>query len=152
MIIEYKYNAFNEKTGTYELKRTAVEVSEEIGISIKESRRKEDASDHRHKYYCPVSTDEAKYEGMAYADPTVDFYINTEEEKKEMAARKEAEVKERSRRTEYAFSKLSEVQQRRLLQLAEGKTLREIAVQEGVSFQSVHESVEAAKKRFKKFF
>ena len=152
MIIEYKYNAFNEKTGTYELKRTAVEVSEEIGISIKESRREEDASDHRHKYHCPVSTDAAKYEGMAFADPTVDFYITSEDEKREIEAQERAAVEERSKRTEYAFSKLSEVQQRRILQVAEGKSLTEIAALEGVSVQSIFESVEAAKKRFKKFF
>lgn len=152
MIIEYEYTDFNDKTGKYEKKKTAVDVPDEIGIFIKESRKKEDASYHRYKYYCPVSKDEIEYEGIAFADPTIDFYITSEEEKTEQATREKVEAENRSKRIDYALSRLSDVQRRRLLQVVTGKTLREIADEEGVSFQSVHESVEGAKKKFKKFF
>lgn len=47
--------------------------------------------------------------------------------------------------------KLTETQFRRLwLYEAEGKTLEEIAKQEGVAFQSIHESIEGAKKKILK--
>ena len=51
-----------------------------------------------------------------------------------------------------AFHKLSKLQQRRLLKLAGGMSIREIARQEGTNFRTVHESVEAGRKKFKRFF
>ena len=42
---------------------------------------------------------------------------------------------------------LSKVQQRRLLKLAGGMSIREIARQEGTNFRTVHESVEAGRKK-----
>ena len=56
------------------------------------------------------------------------------------------------RRVYEAFHKLSKVQQRRLLKLVGGMSIREIARQEGANFRTVHESVEAGRKKFKKFF
>jgi len=46
---------------------------------------------------------------------------------------------------------LSKVQQRRLLKLAGGMSIREIARQEGTNFRTVHESVEAGRKNLKSF-
>lgn len=49
--------------------------------------------------------------------------------------------------------KLTETQFRRLwMHRIDGKTLEEIAAIENVSFQSVHESIESAKKKISKFF
>ena len=49
--------------------------------------------------------------------------------------------------------KLTETQFRRLWMLkVEGKTLEEIATEEGVAFQSVHESIEGALKKISKKF
>ena len=59
---------------------------------------------------------------------------------------------EEDRRVYAAFHKLSEVQQKRLLMLAGGMSIREIAWQEGTNFRTVHESVESGRKKFKKFF
>ena len=59
---------------------------------------------------------------------------------------------EGDRRVYDAFHRLSEVQQRRLLMLAGGMSIQEIARQEGSNFRTVHESVEAGRKKFKKFF
>jgi len=51
-----------------------------------------------------------------------------------------------------AFHEFSEVQRRRLLMLAGGMSVREIARQEGVDFRTVHESIAAGRKKFKKLF
>lgn len=53
------------------------------------------------------------------------------------------------RRVYDAFHRLSKVQQRRLLKLAGGMSIREIARQEGTNFRTVYESVEAGRKKLK---
>ena len=55
-------------------------------------------------------------------------------------------------RISQALDGLSEVQRRRLLMLAEGKSMREIAREEKVQHRAVMKSIEAAKKIFKKNF
>ena len=50
------------------------------------------------------------------------------------------------------FEQLSEVQRRRLLMLAEGVSLREIARREGKDIKTIRESIEGARKKFMKFF
>jgi len=115
-----------------------VEVSTEIGSVIIESRKAEHAADERRRYHCPYSTDALTYEGLEYADPT-DFtqLMEAAEDNKKLYA---------------AFNRLSEVQRRRLLMLAQGLSLREIARQEGVDYRTVWESVESARKKFLKYF
>lgn len=51
-----------------------------------------------------------------------------------------------------ALRKLSVIQQRRLLMLATGLSLREVARREGVDIKTVRESVEGARKKFLKFY
>ena len=50
------------------------------------------------------------------------------------------------------FRRLSETQQRRLLMLASGLSIREIARRENANYKSVYESIEAGRKAFKKYF
>lgn len=52
----------------------------------------------------------------------------------------------------YAFSQLTEVQKRRLLMLASGMSIREIAQNEKVHHSTVEDSIKLALKKFKKFF
>ena len=115
-----------------------VEVSTEIGSVIIESRRAEHAADERFRYHCPYSTNALSYEGIEYTEPT-DFVqlMEIAEDNKKMYA---------------AFNRLSDIQRRRLLMLAQGLSLREIARQEGVDYRTVWESVESARKKFFKFF
>ena len=117
---------------------TEVEVSEEIGAMIIDSRREEESRDkmeHRHCY----SLDAITYEGAEYG--TADFA-------KEMSGDDE----ERAARVREAFSHLSEIQRKRLLLLSRGLSIREIARREGKDFRTVHESIEAGRKKFLKFF
>ena len=112
---------------------TEVEVSDEIGAVIIDSRKAEHAQDERHRYHC-YSYDAIDYEGEEYG--ACDEYA-VEDDSAEQTAR----IRE-------AFSHLTATQQRRLRLYANGKTLREIAAIEEASFQSVSVSIEAGRKKF----
>ena len=114
---------------------TEVEVSDEIGAVITASRKAEHALEERNRYHC-YSLDAIDYKGLEYGE--CDEYPV------------EDNSTERAERVWEAFSHLTEVQQHRLLLYAGGKTLREIAALENASFQSVAESIEAARKKFLK--
>ncbi len=116
---------------------TEVEVSDEIGAVIIDSRKAEHAQDERHRYHC-YSYDAIDYEGAEYG--VCDEYA-VEDDSAEQAAH----IRE-------AFSHLTATQQRRLRMYASGKTLREIAAIEEASFQSVSESIEAGRKKFLKIY
>ena len=115
-----------------------VEVSTEIGSVIIESRRAEAASDRRSRYHCQYSIEALQYEGAEYADATdlEQFFVNCDDRKKLYEA----------------LQHLSAIQLRRMLLLASGLSLREIARCEGVDYRTVWESVEAARKKFLKFY
>jgi len=117
---------------------TEVEVSEEIGAMIIDSRREEESGNRKERRHC-YSLDAIAYEGIEYGTP--DFTEEMFDDREE----RDAHVRE-------AFSHLSGVQQRRLLMLAGGLSIREIAKREGKNYRTVHESIEAARKKFLKFF
>jgi len=112
-----------------------VEVSEDVGSIIVDSRRKEDNLDRKERYHC-YSYDAIDYEGEEYADPdTPDSLLERDE---------------LSKRVQSAMSHLSVIQVRRLTLLAEGHSIREIARMEGVDHKAVSKSIESAKKVFAK--
>lgn len=114
-----------------------VEVSEEIGNMILDSRREESNLDRKERYHC-YSLDAALYEGKEYADSdTPETILHSEEEQRHIAE---------------LLKRLPEIQRRRLLLYAEGNSLREIARREGVDHKAVKKSIEAAKKYFDKNF
>ena len=112
-----------------------VEVSEEVGNVIVDSRRKEDNLDRKERYHC-YSYDAIDYEGEEYADPDTPASL--------------LERDELSERVHSAMSHLSEIQVRRLTLFAEGHSIREIARMEGVDHKAVAKSIESAKKVFAK--
>ena len=114
-----------------------VEVEESIGAVIIESRREEDNLARKERYHC-YSMDAAQFESTEYAD--------NETPETQMEREMDAE------RIAHALDGLSEVQRRRLLGFAEGKSMREIAREEKVQHRAVVKSIEAAKKIFKKNF
>ena len=114
-----------------------VEVSEEIGTMILDSRREESNLDRKERYHC-YSLDGAEFEGMEMADketPETALFLQLE-----------------NQHIAETFDKLSEVQKRRLLMLAQGLSLREIARREGKDIKTIRESIEGARKKFLKFF
>ena len=126
---------------------TEVEVSDEIGAVIIDSRKAEHAQNERHRYHC-YSYDAIDYEGEEYG--ACDEFV--EYSKSMFAYWTEDDSAEQTARIREAFSHLTATQQRRLRLYANGKTLREIAAIEEASFQSVSESIEAGRKKFLKFF
>lgn len=117
---------------------TEVEVSEEIGAVIIDSRKAEHAQDERQRYHCPYSYDAIDYEGEEYA---TDDTPETEHIRSE-----------RDARLYTALAALTETQRRRLLMLADGLSMREIARRENADIKTVRESITGAKKKFQKNF
>lgn len=113
-----------------------VEVKEELGFVIMESRRAEAALDKKEQRHC-YSLDAITYEGLEYgtSDFTESLFNGSDE--------RNAHIRE-------AFSHLTEIQQRRMLMLAAGLSIREIAKRENKDFGSVYESIEAGRKNFLK--
>lgn len=114
-----------------------VEVEESIGAVIIESRREEDNLARKERYHC-YSMDAAQFEGDEYGT----------EETPETQMERELDIE----RIAHALDGLSEVQRRRLLKFAEGKSMREIAREEKVQHRAVMKSIEGARKIFKKNF
>lgn len=114
-----------------------VEVEESIGAVIIEDRRLEDNLSRRERYHC-YSLDAAQFEGAEYSD----------RETPETKMEREMDTE----RIAQALDGLSEVQRRRILMLAGGMSVNEIARKEGVHHSVVSETISAARKKFKKFF
>lgn len=109
---------------------TEIEVEDSLGEVIMDSRRIESNADRKERYHC-YSLDAAEYEGSEYGteDTPESLFCGLEN----------------SREVYKAFRQLSEVQQRRLLMLAGGMSIREIARRENTNYKSVYESIEAGK-------
>ena len=112
-----------------------IEVSEEIGTVIMDSRRSEESANKKESRHC-FSLDAITYEGAEYGETVDSTYMDSDTEK----------------RIEEALSHLSAIQKQRLLMLADGLSLHEIARREGKAYYTIYESIEAAKKRFLKNF
>ena len=114
-----------------------VEVNEELGAFITASRREDNNLSRKERYHC-YSLDAVLFEGKEYGDNhTPDTEMESAEKRRRIAA---------------ALAKLSETQRRRLLMLADGLSVREIARRENKDFKSVYESIESAKKKFTRFY
>ena len=125
MIIRYEF-----ADGT----KSNVEVSEELGAVILDSRKDEMNGNRRERYHCD-SIEGADFEGSDYAGGT---------EPPEELFRKydSAHIAE-------ALSALTPAQRRRILLLAEGYSIADIARIEEADWSSVKESINAAKKKLK---
>ena len=114
-----------------------VEVNEEIGAVILESRRKEENMERNRRRRC-YSLDDVDFEGD-------DFAYDRTPESLFMEQLDNEHIKE-------TLDKLSDLHRRRLLMLAQGLTIREIAKIEGVTVRAVFDSIEKAKEAFKKIY
>ncbi len=114
-----------------------VEVEESIGAIIVEDRRLEENLARKERYHCH-SLDAVEFEGVDYtAEGTPETLLVAMEDDRHLYE---------------AFQQLSKVQRRRILMLAGGMSVNEIARKEGVHHSVVSETVVAARKKFKKFF
>ena len=98
--------------------------------------RAEKTNEHSYRIHT-YSLEEVEYEGEAFG--AWDEYDSGEPDPV-------------AERVHDAFMTLTDVQKRRLLLYAAGKTYREIAEIENISAMSCFECIEAARKKFKKHF
>jgi len=115
---------------------TEVEVSEEIGAVIIDSRRKEENLARKERYHC-YSLDAIDYAGKEYASSSLtDDFIEDEASRTRVLA---------------MLEQLTETQRRRLLMLADGMSCREIAIKEGTTHSKITKSIGLARKKLKVF-
>lgn len=115
-----------------------VEVSDEIGNVIIESRRAEETVEREARRHC-FSIDALEYEGIDFAVYDTLFKAEDElEEHKRMAAIKRV------------FNSLTKKQRRRICLYINGKTIREIAEIEGTTVRAIHDSIRLSREKFLK--
>ena len=117
------------------------EVTEELAAVLEEMDRVEHTNDvltGRHS----LSLEEMDYEGEAFGICDEYEFMRDDDDDPEVIAR----------RVHAAFATLTDVQKRRLLLYAAGKTYREIGALEAVDGKTAYESIESARKKFKKYF
>lgn len=124
MIIKYKF-----ATGEV----TEVEIPDEIGTVILDSRREEHANNEHHRYHTEFSLDDMTYEDKDY--------FSAVKNPEDVFMRKERKA---------MLSQLTRVQRRRFEKFEDGMSIAEIARSEKASFNSVKESIESAQKKLKK--
>lgn len=116
---------------------TEVEVSDEIGTVILDSRREEHADNERHRYHTAFSLDDMDYEDKDY------FSAADNPEKAFME-------KEFAKKRKAMLSQLTPVQRRRFEMFESGMSIADIARAENAAFNSVKESVASAQKKLEK--
>ena len=120
--------------------KSEIEAPDDIGTVILDSRREEDNLDRKERYHC-YSIDALAYGDKDIHSPT----SGVTPESEFLLAEDNARIAE-------ALSALTDVQRRRLLMLASGMSLRDIAKAEGSNHKSVEESINSARKKFKKIY
>ena len=113
-----------------------VEVEDKLGKIIEDSRKRE-SNKARHYRRKNISLEGIVYEGREFSSN--DTYFDDMEEKAQHD------------RIEEIFAELTETQRRRCIQLVSGKSMQQIAKEEGVFVQSVHESIVAVRKKLQKY-
>lgn len=115
-----------------------VEVANEIAEFICESRRMEHANNERTRYHAAFSIDSDDYRcAQLISTKTPDDHVIELEERQHLFASMES---------------LSEVQHQRLLLMAEGRSIAEIARLQHAAYNSVKGSIQAAQQKIRKIF
>ena len=115
-----------------------ITVSAEIAEVIYDSRRMEHASNERSRYHTAFSLDSEDYEGTnLVSEKTPDDLMEELEDREHLLD---------------CLAHLSENQRQRILMLAQGMSITEIARVQHADRTTVRESIQAARKKFKKYF
>ena len=114
-----------------------ITVSAEIAEVIYDSRRMEHASNERSRYHTAFSLDSEDYEGTnLISEKTPDDLMEELEDREHLLD---------------CLAHLSENQRQRILMLAQGMSITEIARVQHADRTTVRESIQAARKKFKKY-
>ena len=115
--------------------KVTVEVEDEIGEVIIESRREEENLERKERYHC-LSYDAAAYEGKDYATALLEDDFDNEEIAREMYE---------------MIYQLPSQYKRRLLMFVEGNSTYDIAEMEGVNHSAPYKTIVRCRKMFEKF-
>ena len=110
-----------------------VEVSEELGTYIMDSRRKESSANRKERYHCSP-LDAIIYEGIEFGYEE-GHYLEDQEDTELLNE---------------VLDCLTDTQRKRMLLFIEGWSFRKIAEHEGTNHKSVEESIKAAQKKIQK--
>ena len=125
-------------TTSLSLESVNITVSAEIAEVIYDSRRMEHASNERSRYHTAFSLDSEDYEGTnLVSEKTPDDLMEELEDREHLLD---------------CLAHLSENQRQRILMLAQGMSITEIARVQHADRTTVRESIQAARKKFKKYF
>ena len=127
MIIKYVFVTGEE---------TVIDVPDDIGIVIQDSRRAEHANNEKQRYHSAFSLNNTGYEGCIFSSGG------------ELIAR--LIMMEENRECEEMLQQLTPIQRRRIEMLMSGMSIADIARSEGAAFNTVKESIESARKKLKK--
>ena len=119
--------------------RSTLDIDEELAMYLKDADRLEHNLDVKENYHTEFSIDACVYkDDLELAD--------------ECTPESLLELKEDNAQLYEALKELTPVQRKRLMMLADGMSIAEIAREEGAEFNSVKESISAARKKIKKSF
>ena len=125
MTITYKFNDGTE---------SVVEVDENVGTVIIDSRKEEHANNEKQRYHCNSLEELNLSENHPGSNTTESDYTNS------VFLKEFYEI----------YDTLTETQKRRIEMIGAGLSLREIARQEGVNLSKIQKSINQIQKKFKK--
>lgn len=116
-----------------------IEVDESFGNYYIQAKREEESLNRKERYHNTCSLDSMDYEGDFFADETYspETLMNSKESQK---------------RVDEFLSSLTDIQRKRVEKLLDGKSMRQIAKEEGVDISTVTESLKSVRKKYSKFF
>ena len=115
-----------------------VEIDREVAEFIRESRRKEHASNERSRYHAAFSIDSNDPRcAQLVSHKTPDDHMIELESRQQLLA---------------GITQLSDVQRERLLMLSDGRSISEIARLQCVAYNSVKSSIHATRQKIRKIF
>lgn len=116
-----------------------IEVDESFGNYYIQAKREEENLNRKERYHNTCSLDSMDYEGDFFADETYspETLMNSKESQK---------------RVDEFLSSLTDIQRKRVEKLLDGKSMRQIAKEEGVDISTVTESLKSVRKKYLKFF
>lgn len=116
-----------------------IEVDESFGNYYIQAKREEENLNRKERYHNTCSLDSMDYEGDFFADETYspETLMNSKESQK---------------RVDEFLSSLTDIQRKRVEKLLDGKSMRQIAKEEGVDISTVTESLKSVRKKYSKFF
>ena len=148
---DYAVNKMNPDAIVYKFSDGTTSILTKADFASEEEFRKWKAISDNNLHETELS--DKRYERLAVSLDAADFDGNNPGVEDEyFVDDKISEMNQLCERVQFAFSKCTEIQQRRLCKYSFGKSFKEISNDEEVNVRTVFESIEYGKSKFKKYF